>query len=195
MPAAAGRRLRLLESGDRVVIGERQHVDAGRGGALHQLGRASASRRSSSNGYADRSVAYESRRAAREPDRLQAPARQHDEALGALEAVARVVEGIGAQQPASAASSREPRRKPAKATVPSRNCTTAREQAPWRCGSRSRAHLANFARLYRPPPECRRPNTRNTRSPLMRRKLTLEFRRTCPIHGSMSNPLRGPHDE
>ena len=50
-PAAA---LRLLESCNRVVIGERQHLDAGRGRALHQLGRTQGAVGADANGYADR---------------------------------------------------------------------------------------------------------------------------------------------
>ncbi len=39
IPQRSGRRLRLLEPGNRVVIGERHHIDAGGRGALHQFGR------------------------------------------------------------------------------------------------------------------------------------------------------------
>ncbi len=84
--AASGRCVRLLESGDRVVIGERQHIDAGCGGALRPV-RPGSSDPSEQSEWVCRSK-HSRHGAAREPDRLQAPPRQHDEALCPLEPIA-----------------------------------------------------------------------------------------------------------
>ena len=53
-PVLAGRALRLLETGDGVVIGEGQHLDAGSRPLAQSALRDSRSRRNNSNGCEDR---------------------------------------------------------------------------------------------------------------------------------------------